>query len=206
MHKAIKVGLNVICGAGIGAVGYFLGYKKGKEKTYEWAQNEINSILESQKPREVVLEEKVADETSLTPEILAQLAFEKADEVEIEPDISENKEDEAENELPVVEEEVIVPKKKPYKRPKKTPYMLTTEEFEEEGSECEIIMLEIDESGDLYYDNSDQLYTERENIGEKLITRMLKDIEDGETEWYIKNDPMGLVFDISIKGLFNLDK
>lgn len=207
MNKGVKIALNILFGTGVGAAGYLVGFKRGSKKEKEWAMNEINAILEDKKSNEVVVVDKIAEPTDLTPDILKQLEYKGQDSVvvPITPAPLDTQEiDIPEPELPIVEEKVVLPddqvKRAKRKQPRKTPYMIDDTEFDERSDDFDRVDLSIDQYGDLYDDDSDELYEFREYVGEPLVKRMLKDIEFGDAkQWFVKNEKMNTVFDITYR-------
>ncbi|MBO7449953.1 MAG: hypothetical protein J6U54_06240 [Clostridiales bacterium] len=200
MNKAIKIALNILFGTGVGAAGYFVGYKHGEKKTKEWACAEINSILaDKNKEIDILQSEQIADLEKLTPDILAQLEHGKEDEVVIED------KPEPITPAPLNTQEIEIPdpipaKKATRKKPRKTPFMITVDEFDEGSDDFDRVDLSIDQYGDLYDDESDDLYQYPEFVGNDLVKRMLKDIEFGDAkEWYVKNEAMNTVYDITYR-------
>lgn len=206
MNKGIKIVINVVSGAAIGAAGYFLGYKVGKKKTQDWAVGEINTILEDKnKEIDILQNEQLADLSKLTPDILSQMEYGKENEVIVEDAVPV---DELKVEDPNKEDAIIyevAPKEAPKKaatrkKLRKTPYMIDDTEFDEGSDDFDRVDLSIDQYGDLYDDESEELYEYREYIGDQLVKRMLKDIEFGDAkQWFVKNEAMNMVFDITYR-------
>lgn len=209
MNKAVKVVLNVLCGAGIGVAGYQLGKMKYKK----WVESEINDIIthyEADIKRKEEENEAIKERTSakpvntavLTPDILEKL--EKNDEVEVpfEPETTETvvlpitplakKADEPEKEAPK-------PKKSTRRAPRKTPYLIECERYDAESNDHTAYELSLDIHGDLYYHGTDDLFVEYELVGEKLVARMLKDLEEGIEEWWVFNEAQDTMFDITYR-------
>ena len=208
MNKGIKIALNIIFGTGVGAAGYFVGYKRGQKKQKEWAMNEINAILESKNAElDEIADTHIAELNSLTPDVLEQMEYGKSDSVVM--PITPAPLDTQEIDIPdpiyrVEEEKVVIPedqmKRAKRKQPRKTPFMIDAVELDENSDGFDRVDLTIDEYGDLYDDDSEDLYEFREYVGETLIKRMLKDIEFGDgKEWFVKNEKMNTVFDISYR-------
>lgn len=196
MHKVVKVVLNLACGVGIGALGYRLGYKKGVEETKEWAAGEINTILDCK--AEALVSEKEAE---MTPELLKKMEFGKADEVIITKDPLENQILPEQDEI-VVEvkpNKVDISSEAPKRSRKKLPYMVTCTEFDENFNDMTRKELEMTQTGDLYVGCSDELYSAREWVSEKLIDRMLKDRENGVDKWFVINEPHMIAFEIDYR-------
>lgn len=199
MNKGIKIVINVVSGAAIGAAGYFLGYKVGKKKTQDWAVGEINAILEDKnKEIDILQNEQLADLSKLTPDILSQMEYGKENEVvvEVKPEPTPAPVDTEETDIP----DPPTPKRATRKKPRKTPYMIDDTEFDEGSDDFDRVDLSIDQYGDLYDDESEELYEFREYIGDQLVKRMLKDIEFGDAkQWFVKNEAMNMVFDITYR-------
>ena len=201
MNKGIKIALNILFGTGVGAAGYFVGYKRGQKKAKEWSMGEINAILEDKnKEIDVLQSEQIADLEKLTPDILSQMEYGKEDKVTIEdkPEpITPAPLDTQEIDIPDP-----VPAKKPAtrKKPRKTPFLIDDVEFDENSDGFDRVDLSMDQYGDLYDDDSEDLYEYPEYIGDSLIKRMLKDIEFGDAkQWFVNNEQMNTVFDITYR-------
>lgn len=201
MNKGIKIALNILFGTGVGAAGYFVGYKRGQKKAKEWAMSEINAILEDKnKEIDVLQSEQIADLEKLTPDILSQMEYGKEDEVTIED------KPEPITPAPLDTQEIDIPDPVPAKKsatrkkPRKTPFLIDDVEFDENSDGFDRVDLSMDQYGDLYDDDSEDLYEYPEYIGDSLIKRMLKDIEFGDAkQWFVKNEQMNTVFDITYR-------
>ena len=205
MKKGIKIALNIIFGTGVGAAGYFVGYKQGQKKEKEWAMNEINSILKANKEKiEEIEGTHIAELNHLTPDILEKMEYGKDDSVVVPITPAPLDTQEIDIPEPVIEEQVVLPKdqikRATRKKPRKTPYMIDDTEFDEGSDDFDRVDLSIDQYGDLYDDESETLYEYREYIGDTLVKRMLKDIEFGDAkQWFVKNEQMNTVFDITYR-------
>jgi len=202
MNNGIKIVINVVTGAAVGAAGYFLGFKIGKKKTQDWAVGEINAILEDKnKEIDILQNEQLADLSKLTPDILEQMEYGKENEVIVEDavPVDELKVEDPNKEDPTIYE--VAPKKAATRRkPRKTPFLIDDTEFDEGSDDFDRVDLSIDQYGDLYDDESEELYEYREYIGDQLVKRMLKDIEFGDAkQWFVKNEAMNMVFDITYR-------
>ncbi|MBO7451874.1 MAG: hypothetical protein J6U54_16130 [Clostridiales bacterium] len=201
MNKGIKIALNILFGTGVGAAGYFVGYKRGQKKAKEWAMGEINAILEDKnKEIDVLQSEQIADLEKLTPDILSQMEYGKEDKVTIED------KPEPITPAPLDTQEIDIPDPVPAKKsatrkkPRKTPFLIDDVEFDENSDGFDRVDLSMDQYGDLYDDDSEDLYEYPEYIGDSLIKRMLKDIEFGDAkQWFVKNEQMNTVFDITYR-------
>lgn len=191
MKKGIKVTLNILSALGIGAGGYYLGYKVAKKKATEWATNEINSVIASYEAKEANREEVVAEKLvkpeDLAPEILEQLEFGKEDEV-----ILEEKDD-------IPEEPVEEKPKAKKKAKKKIPYFITSEDFDK-ADLADICELEIDENGDVYVDQSENIFEDWTRFGIPMINKMLHEHNiEGTNEWFVKDDQTDTFYSITYR-------
>lgn len=193
MNKGIKVTLNILCGAGLAVGGYFMGRKHGKLAKEEWARNEINHILDDfalyrnthDNVDEVVVSETPVEPDKITPEMLKT----EFDEEDIKPDILE----------PEETEEVIIPVK-PKKSKRKLPYFVDPDTFAtlDTAGYYDLVELSIDRDGDIYDDESDDLYTQVDLLGDKNLKSLRAEVTErvGDGEWYIANDNISMFFHI----------
>lgn len=193
MNKGIKVTLNILCGAGLAVGGYFMGRKHGKLAKEEWARNEINHILDDfalyrnthDNVDEVIVSETPVEPDKITPEMLKT----EFNEEDVEPDISE----------PEEVEEVIIPVK-PKKSKRKLPYFVDPDTFStlNAAGYYDLVELSIDRDGDIYDDESDDLYTQVELLGDKNLKSLRAEVTErvGDGEWYIANDNISTYFHI----------
>lgn len=207
MKKGIKVTLNLLAAGAIGYVSYRIGFKKGKDSMSQWAADEINKVIEQEcKAIETAkVNEKPAEPDILDEHILKQLEYGKGDELVIEP----NKEpimEEPSNEPVLVSlktELAATPDVEPAtkRKSRKVPYLVTSKEYDEDDRYAffDRTDLEVTADGDLYLARSDNLYDERELVGERLINRMIKDRENNIGEWWVINEPNEKMFDISFR-------
>lgn len=194
MNKGIKIVLNVFFGAGLATGGYFLGRKHGKAAKEEWARKEINDILDDfalyrnthDNNDEVVVAEKPADPKVITPDILDNQSLTEWDEGDISTDIPESEEI----------EEVVVPVKQP-KKPvkKKLPRFIGADDL---NDTYDVVELSIDRDGDIYVDESDELYTQVELLGDKNVKSLRAEVTSriGNGDWYIVNDNISTYYHI----------
>ena len=193
MNKGVKIVLNVFFGAGLATGGYLLGRKHGKAAKEEWARKEINDILNDfalyrnthDNNDEVVVAEKPADPKVITPDILDNQSLTEWDESDISTDIPE----------PEEIEEVVVPvkPKKPVK--KKLPRFIGADDM---NDTYDIVELSIDRDGDIYVDESDDLYTQIELLGDKNVKSLRAEVSTkiGDGDWYIVNDNISTYYHI----------
>ncbi|MBO4703908.1 MAG: hypothetical protein J5617_03695 [Bacilli bacterium] len=202
MKKGVKVALNILGAIGVGSGGYFIGYKVAKKEASEWASNEINAVINSyeqkESEREEIVAEKLVKPEDLAPELLEQMEYGKADEVIIEPE---------ENDIPFddpveVELKEVKPEPKPKKKSKrKTPYFISSEEFDAEAADTgDVIDLEVDENGDLYVDQSEDIYEEWTRLGTTMINKMVREHDiDGVKEWFVRDDQADVFYSITYR-------
>lgn len=191
MNKGVKIVLNVFFGAGLAAGGYFLGRKHGKAAKEEWARKEINNILDdfnlykNTHNDEVVVAEKPADPKVITPDILDNQSLTEWDEGDISTDIPE----------PEEIEEVVVPVKSKKTTKKKLPRFIGADDLDEA---YDIVELSIDRDGDIYVDESDELYTQVELLGDKNVKSLRAEVTSriGDGDWYIVNDNISTYYHI----------
>lgn len=192
MNKGIKITLNLVCGASIAVGGYFLGRKHGKHAKEEWARKEINDILDDfslyrnthDNVDEVIVSETPVEPDKITPEML-ETEFESGD---VEPDILE----------PEEVEQVIIPVK-PKKSKRKLPYFVDPDTFGSlNTSGYGLVELSIDRDGDIYDDESDDIYPQVELLGDKNLKSLRSEVTErvGDGEWYIANDNISTYFHI----------
>ena len=204
MNKGIKITLNVLSGLGLAAGGYFIGLKRGKKIKETWALEQVNNVIQYYEDhREVKIKEKIAEPETLSNDILEQLEYGKEDEIEVPFDLEEEEEEPEPEPAPkkkaepkakpkAVKEE---PKKPAKPKSKKAPYFIDYDQYA--TSKFEEVFLELDEDGDLYQDESDDLFTERDLVGETNIKKMLLSFKNGDgDEWWICNEPNTIVYDI----------
>lgn len=182
MNKAVKVILNVSGAAGCAVLGYFIGKKHGEkiaEAKLQWAIDQANQILNDEVNKEEVVEEKPV-EVPIPADILEKL--ETNDEVVVEEPIPEPKEQ----------------TKKPAKKTsKRAPMFVSSAEFDEKAYDSNYYNLTLDHAGDLYIDDSEELFVDRAEIGEKNINMMLKDAKNKDAgEWWIYNESSDTWYDI----------
>lgn len=195
MKKGVKVALNILGAIGIGSGGYYLGYKASKKKAAEWASNEINAVINSYEQREAEREEIIAEKLvkpeDLAPEILEQMEYGKSEEVIIEE----------KNDIPFDEPKEVVVEQKPKKKSKrKTPYFIKSEEFDAADTYGSTMELEIDENGDVYEDQSDDIFEDWPRLGTTMINKMINEHNiDGINEWFIKDDQTDTYYSVTYR-------
>lgn len=194
MNKGVKIALNIFFGAGLATGGYFLGRKHGKAAKEEWARKEINNILDdfnlykNTHNDEVVVAEKPADPKVITPDILDNQSLTEWDEGDINTDISG----------PEEIEEVVVPVKPKKSTKKKLPRFIGADDLDEA---YDVVELSIDRDGDIYVDESDDLYTQVELLGDKNVKSLRAEVSSriGDGDWYIVNDNISTYYHIAQK-------
>lgn len=193
MNKGVKIVLNVFFGAGLATGGYFLGRKHGKAAKEEWARKEINDILDDfalyrnthDNNDEVVVAEKPADPKVITPDILDNQSLSEWDEGDISTDIPE----------PEEIEEVVVPVKPKKSTKKNTPRFIGADDM---NKTYDVVELSIDRDGDIYVDESDELYTQVDLLGDKNVKALRSEVTSrvGDGDWYIVNDNISTYYHI----------
>ena len=193
MNKGVKIVLNVFFGAGLATGGYFLGRKHGKAAKEEWARKEINDILDDfalyknthDNNDEVVVAEKPADPKVITPDILDNQSLTEWDEGDISTDVPE----------PEEIEEVAVPVKPKKPAKKKLPRFIGADDM---NDTYDVVELSIDRDGDIYVDESDDLYTQIELLGDKNVKSLRAEVSTkiGDGDWYIVNDNISTYYHI----------
>ena len=193
MNKGVKIVLNVLFGAGLATGGYFLGRKHGKAAKEEWARKEINDILDDfalyknthDNNDEVVVAEKPADPKVITPDILDNQSLTEWDEGDISTDVPE----------PEEIEEVAVPVKPKKPAKKKLPRFIGADDM---NDTYDVVELSIDRDGDIYVDESDDLYTQIELLGDKNVKSLRAEVSTkiGDGDWYIVNDNISTYYHI----------
>lgn len=193
MNKGVKIVLNVLFGAGLATGGYFLGRKHGKAAKEEWARKEINDILDDfalyknthDNNDEVVVAEKPADPKVITPDILDNQSLTEWDEGDISTDVPE----------PEEIEEVVVPVKPKKPAKKKLPRFIGADDL---NDTYDVVELSIDRDGDIYVDESDDLYTQIELLGDKNVKSLRAEVSTkiGDGDWYIVNDNISTYYHI----------
>ena len=193
MNKGVKIVLNVLFGAGLATGGYFLGRKHGKAAKEEWARKEINDILDDfalyknthDNNDEVVVAEKPADPKVITPDILDNQSLTEWDEGDISTDVPE----------PEEIEEVVVPVKPKKPAKKKLPRFIGADDL---NDTYDVVELSIDRDGDIYVDESDDLYTQVELLGDKNVKSLRAEVSTkiGDGDWYIVNDNISTYYHI----------
>lgn len=190
MKKGFKIALNIIAGAGVGAGGYFIGFKRGQKSQIEKTNEVIEFYENKQANQEQIVSEVLVKPEDLKPELLEQMEYGKADEVVITPEPLENQ---------VMEEAEAEEEVKPKKKSKrKTPYFIDAEQYAEE--KCVTIDLEIDENGDVYDGESDDIYEDWTRIGTTLINKMVREHSmDKISTWFIKDDREDVVYEVTFR-------
>lgn len=192
MKKGFKIALNIIAGAGVGAGGYFIGFKRGQKSQIEKTNEVIEFYENKQANQEQIVSEVLVKPEDLKPELLEQMEYGKADEVVITPEPLE------EQVLEEVLEEEVVEEKPKKKSKRKTPYFIDAAQYAEE--KCAEIDLEIDENGDVYDGESDDIYEDWTRIGTTIINKMVREhAMDKIDMWYIKDDRDDIVYTVTYR-------
>lgn len=187
MKKGIKIALNIIAGAGVGFGGYFVGFKRGEKKQLDKVNEVIEYYENKAATQEQIVSEVLVDPAELKPELLEQMEYGKADEVVIEePEAAA---------VDISEEEEPKPKKK---AKRKTSYFIDADQYADE--KCAIIDLEIDENGDVYDGESDDIYENWTRIGTTMINKMVREhAMDKISTWFIKDDREDVVYEVTFR-------
>ena len=191
MKKGIKVALNILSAIGIGSGGYVIGYKVAHKKYVKWAAEEINNVIacceKKEAEREDIISEKLVKPEDLSPEILEQMEHGKADEVVIET-------------TEVKEPPVVVEEKPRKKSSKKKPYFISNEEFDADSSYENTVELEVDSNGDIYEDQSEEIFQDWTKLGSAMINKMVTDHKvDGVNEWFIRDDKEDVFYSVTFR-------
>lgn len=203
MNTVVKVVLNIAGAAGCCSLGYFIGKKRGiaeeNERT-QWVVDQANEIIENTYKHSEVLLEDSEEKTVVVDDGFSLEKLKKADEIEVP--------------IPPEEvEEVVVPVKrdgglekatrisngKPKTRTR-VPKLIDASEYDMHAYTRDHYNLTLTESGDIYLDDSEELFDERDQLGEKNISKMIGEARSGDgDEWYVFNPNSETYYCISYK-------
>ena len=201
MKKGFKVALNLFGAAGLGAGGYFIGYRRGIKR--------LNEVVEyydqKEATQEQIVSEKLVKPEELKPELLEQMEYGKEDEVIIEPEEDtepEEAEEKVEEEVPFdIPEKVVEEKPKKRSSRKKAPYFIDEQTFADEAGDVgSIIELELDENGDVYNAGSDDIYEDWTRLGTTIINKMVREHDIEKVyQWYIRDERDDVYYDVTYR-------